>query len=288
MTVHDTPSRQRGQSLIETLVGLIVLAPLAVGIMLIGQYSHLDVQTELAAREAAWAAAEDPALARKSLPVVRAEQQALRAREFATPASALRSAAPAPGQLADSMLTTYAGGSLLRPNDITLAYSQTGAPSVADEALQLVGAVTRLLPDSGLPPNPNGLLTARVDARTEPLVGADGQAITLLGPWAANPLTFSAKTVLLADSWEAAGGGETLDGNNVTSSIGPRTVRQVISPLVPMDWFRPLNRVSRIVTRVLGLVPLVGAGLSGFQPGRTAPDVVPADKLVPYRPAGGG
>ena len=34
--------RQRGQSLVETLVGLLVLVPLAAGIMLIGQYSHIE------------------------------------------------------------------------------------------------------------------------------------------------------------------------------------------------------------------------------------------------------
>ena len=44
---------QRGQSLIEMAIACIVMVPMFVGVMLLGQYIHLHQQTQAAARAAA-------------------------------------------------------------------------------------------------------------------------------------------------------------------------------------------------------------------------------------------
>jgi hypothetical protein len=66
-----------------------------------------------------------------------------------------------------------------------------------------------------------------------------------------------------------------------------RSVRSVIRPLVPSDWAGSSfdGGFSKVID-FLGQIPIVDdmftAGWSHFHFGRTAPDVVPADKLVKY------
>lgn len=288
---------QRGQSMVETLIGLLTLAPLAAGIMLIGQYSHISMQTELAAREAAWAAADDPALARASLPPKAAESQALRTRTFALPGASIKTDSIVPNRFSDPVLYTFAGHGLLEPKHVTLTYSQTHARTLVDESVNLAGGVLNHLGHHfSLPPNANGLLTARVDARTDAVLGANGKVPPFLGSWAGTPIDYSAKTVLLADDWQAAGGGETLNGRSNGGAAGSRTVRRAIEPMVPSLWLpRSLRDMISVVAHVMGRIPLLNEvltpGFDGYEPGRTAPDVVPTDKLVPYDyrgPGGGG
>jgi hypothetical protein len=90
--------------------------------------------------------------------------------------------------------------------------------------------------------------------------------------------------VLLADAWNANGSGEKSDGS---SSNVPRSVRNAITPLVPTELLANSwnNGIGKLV-RLIGDLPLVKKILTpGFDDlaiGKTAPDVVPSDKLVKY------
>jgi len=169
--------RQRGQSLIEMAVALIVLVPLAAGIAVLGQYIHVKQQTQAAARQAAWAAAVDSSLIAKGLPDQNKQQEALRARIFGDPAAPLRSDARAPDALADTMLTTFAGNPLVKPGDLQLkVYSQEAAPSYLDQGIGAIGNLT-----GHLPPNDKGLITAEVATGTQQLTDRDGDPLAFSG-----------------------------------------------------------------------------------------------------------
>lgn len=277
--------QQRGQSLVEMAVVLIALVPMAAGVALLGQYMHIQQQAQSAAREAAWAATVDPALAQQALPDAHALEQTLRARQFADAGTPVRTGEAAPAQFADPLLTTFAGRELLKPAALTLTtYTQESSPSYLDRALSAVGKVAGKL--GRLPPNTQGLVTAEVHLRPEPILGTDGQPLAFLDPLDSAQLDFSARSVLLADTWDAAGAGEKANGKPVNASNN-RSVRSVIRPLVPTDWLgSTADDVINRVVHVLGEVPLVDQlftpGLNNFELGRTAPDVVPTDKLVRY------
>lgn len=273
--------RQQGQSLVETAVALMVLVPLVAGVMLLGQFMHIKLQVQNAAREAAWQATVDPALADAGLPSLAEEQNRLRQHQFSDPNKTLQSNTGLPSQFADSMLTSFAGEPLLKPDELTLAvYQQQPSPSYLDT---LIGMV----PSNSLPPNKKGLITAEVHARTEQIFNSDGKILSFVGDLANRHLDFSAKTVLLADAWDASGGGESLNGAEAGGAYHDRSVRAVISPMVPTEWAG--SGVSSMITdaaTLLAKIPLINDVLTPnfdhFEFGRAAPDVVPEDKLVSY------
>ncbi|GLQ96498.1 TadE/TadG family type IV pilus assembly protein [Dyella mobilis] len=282
------PALQRGQSLVEIIVAMLVLAPLAVGITLVGQYIHIQQTTQSAAREAAWAATVDPALLNQSLPNTSTEQDRLREHQFAQAQQAIKSSATVPTQYVDPMLTTFSGKTLLQTNDLSLSgYSQTSSPSLVDKAVSAIGNVVKTFGlSNSLPPNKQGLVTAQVTANAQQILDSAGNPVSFLGTTATERFAFSSKTVLLADSWDAGGGGETLDGNS-TNTL--RSVRSTVAPLVPSTWLGRFTGIVNGAVNILEHVPMLNQlmGLttpaSQFEMGRTAPDVVPTDKLVPYK-----
>ena len=279
---------QRGQSLVEMAVALIVLVPLAAGVMLLGQYIHIKQQTQAAAREAAWAATVDPALAKTQLPDQARVQAEMRSRQFADPKAAIRSDESAPSKFGDAMLTTFANQELLKTSGVSLTvYKQEAPPDYFNQGLNAIGKLTGSL--GKLPPNTQGLVTAEAHARPEQIVGTNGSPLKFLDPLDTMQLDFSARTVLLADAWSAAGGGEDKEGEAVYDPSG-RSVRSVIRPLVPSTWAgSDFDGGFNKVINFLGDIPIVKdvftAGWKHFHFGRTAPDVVPADKLVKYKNA---
>lgn len=280
--------RPRGQSLVEVVVAMLVLAPLSVGVMLMGQYIHLQQVTQLAAREAAWAATVDPALIGQRLPDTNALQVKLRSDQFAPANQAVRSNVKLPSQYADPMLTTFAGKTLLQTSDLSLTnYSQASSPSVIGKVVAPVGDVLKTFGlKNSLPPNKQGLVTAQVTATSQQVLNSVGRPVAFLGATATERFAFSAKTVLLADSWDAAGGGESLYGDAESGVNANRTVRATISPMVPSTWLGKFTGTVNGAVKVLEHVPFLSQiiGLtSPFELGRTAPDVVPVDKLVPYK-----
>jgi hypothetical protein len=280
--------RPYGQSLVEVVVAMLVLVPLSAGVMLLGQYIHLQQTTQLAAREAAWAATVDPALLSQSLPDAGNMQARLRADQFAAANQAIRSNVAVPSQYADPMLTTFAGKTLLQTADLSLvSYSQTSPPSIIGRAMDSIGVVLDTVGlKNSLPPNKQGLVTAQVTATSQQVLSGAGHPVAFLGATATERFAFSATTVLLADSWDSAGSGETRDGDAVSGASANRTVRATISPMVPSTWLGKFTGVVNGAVKVLEDVPFLSqmVGLtSQFELGRTAPDVVPTDKLVPYK-----
>lgn len=263
-------------------IALIVLVPMAAGVMLLGQYIHIKQQTQSAARAAAWEATVSPEVANRGMPDQAQVLKNLRARQFSDTKAGLTSTTNNPDVLGDPMLTTFANQELLKPSAVELTvYRQDKGPSVFDKALGLLEKAS-----DTLPPNPEGLVTAEVHAKPELIKGADGQGLAFLSPLDTEQLDFSAKTVLLADAWNAAGGGEDRDGNPIDGASN-RTVRKVVRPLVPTDWagdsiIGGLNDVMH----VLGDVPIINEVLTTnfdkLEVGKVAPDAVPADKLVKY------
>ena len=290
-TLVPQARRQHGQALVEAVVSLIVLVPLAAGITVLGQYLHIQQQTRAAARDAAWTAATAPRLRSNALPARDAMQTRLRARHFTELSERVRSDAPAPKVFGDPMLTTFAGRALLKPEALTLdVYRQDSEPGFLAAALDLLSSANPL----GDPrPNAEGLITAEVHVKPEKLLARDGDALRFLDPLDSMQLDFSAKTVLLADAWDAAGGGETRSGNDI-SGASKRTVRNVVETMSPAAALgnkdSPVDKILSGFTKflaVLDAIPVIGdlftAGLGDYKPGRTAPDVVPADRLVKYK-----
>jgi hypothetical protein len=287
--VNGGPHGQRGQSLVEMAIACIVLVPLAIGIVYIGQYIHLRQTTQMAAREAAWDAAVSPTVYKVAAPDVAGEQNRLRSRYFADPNAAIRSAAPVPGSFADTMLPDYAGHSLLTPDQLTISvYQNDKTPGVEGQIDSLLGKVTGELSNLGLspagefPPDPKGYITAQVDAkaaratRFDPLDGMD--------------LDFHSRTVLLADAWDADGAGEDAEGESSTKNllVPKRSVREAVTYLAPATaiFGGKLGGLVHTVGEVVDKIPILDdffPSTDEFAPGKTAPDVVPADKLATYK-----
>ena len=291
LTMNDGPRRQRGQSLVELCVACIVLVPLAIGVMYVGQYIHLNQTTQMAAREAAWDAAVSPNVYRLDSLDTSGEQTRLQARSFADPSIAVQTDASAPNKFTDTLLTDYAGNQILTPGQLTLAvYSNESIPGAEGAVAKTLGDVTKALsaigisPGGQFPPDPNGYITAQVNAKAA--------RATRFKPLDQMDLTFHSQTALLADAWDADGGGEsdTSDSSNDNSSTLPipkRSVRSAITYLAPSTaiFGGDLGKGITTVFNTIGSIPILDQffPMKGFNPGRTAPDVVPVDKLATYK-----
>lgn len=281
------PRSQRGQSLVEVAIACTVLVPLFLGVMLLGQYIHVRQQTQAAARAAAWDAAASPALASRvgGIPSTATEQDRMRALQFGAVDTKLTNLGT-PKRLDDPMLTTFAGRELLLARNVTLAtYKNDKSPALSEKILGPLGKATGAVGLGSFPPDDKGLITAEVHARPERLTYRNGRPVKLLDPLDSMDLDFHGRTVLLADAWNADGAGESSDGKARNDTL--RSVRHAIKPLTPSEWAGDSfdSGISDFID-VLGKIPVVDvlftAGWDEFRLGKTAPDVVPADKLVRY------
>lgn len=292
-----TKRGQQGQSLVEVCVACIALVPLAIGLVYMGQYIHVKQTVQQAAREAAWDAAVSPSIYRKDSPDLAMEQTRLRARYFGDASKAIGPAANVPGAFTDAMLGDYSGRQLLDPGNLSIAiYSNEKAPgpegAVEGVIGQITGALSSAFSSLGLnkhgaafPPDSEGYITASVSAKTNKANNFD--------PLDKLDLDFHSQTVLLADAWDADGGGE----NNSTGEfdaggapIPDRTVRSQITYLTPGTavFGGSVGSLLNKVVSFVGSIPVLDDLFPGFkdhglQLGRTAPDVVPYDKLKPYK-----
>lgn len=281
---------QRGQSLVEMCIACIALLPLAIGLVYVGQYIHIRQVVQQAARNAAWDAAVAPS-AYQSSPTLDAgsEVTSLRVRYFGAVNTVIDSTPSAPTAFADPFLTDYAGHALLDPDHLTLAhYSDTTSPGpegVITSAIAGATSIITKLPfvDGGVfPPDSKGYVTARVDAATHP--AANFPPFDSLSP------NLHAQAVLLADAWNADGAGES-DGpgsHSDTSNAAPipsRTVRRSLPPSAALLG-GSIGAVISSISSTIGSVPILDEffPVKGLDIGRAAPDVVPYDKLQPYKP----
>jgi hypothetical protein len=285
--IHRTrgPRIQRGQSLVEMAIACLVVVPMFIGVMLLGQYTHLRQQTLAAARAAAWDAAVSPSIVSNigGLPSQGVAQDRMRALQFGAPGATLRNIT-APKRLQDPMLTTFAGRDLVLSDNVTLGtYTNSASPGGLEKALDPLKTLSTFV-GSAFPPDNSGLITSEVHVKPEHLTDSSGKALTFLDPLDTMDLDFYGRTVLLADAWNANGSGEDNSGNATNVY---RSVRTTIKPLTPSDWIGSSwdEGISSVV-HILGEIPLIDdlitPGFDHFELGKTAPDAVPSDKLVRY------
>lgn len=281
------PRTQRGQSLVEVAIACAVLVPMFLGVMLLGQYIHVRQQTQAAARAAAWDAATSPRLVGKvgGMPSSETAQDRMRVLQFGAVDAKLTRLDP-PKRLADPMLTTFAGRDLILAKNVTLStYRNETSPALSEKILGPLGKATGAVGLGNFPPDDKGFITAEVHAKPERLKYRDGKAAKLLDPLDSMDLDFHGRTVLLADTWNADGAGESADGKARNDTL--RSVRHAIKPLTPSEWAGDSfdGGISDFID-ILGKIPIVDvlftAGWDQFRLGKTGADVVPADKLVRY------
>lgn len=278
---------QRGQSLVETAIACMVLVPMFFGVMLLGQYMHLRQQTQAAARSAAWDATVSQTLVNGTgnLPSASIEQDRIRALQFGKVDTSLRNVT-APTTLQDPMLTTFAGRNLVLARQVNLStYTNEKSPAVSETFLGPISKITGAVGLGSFPPDEDGLVTAQVHVQPEHITTTSGSAATFMDPLDKLDLDFYGRTVVLADAWNADGSGENSDGS--AGSTLPRTVRSAIKPLTPADWAGKtfdggINGFVHLLGDIPGIDDLITPGFDKLEIGKTAPDVIPSDKLVRY------
>ena len=284
--ISTSRNRQLGQSLVEMAIACLVLVPMFLLVSLLGQYIHVRQQVQASARVAAWDAAAAPQITAHTggLPAQAHEQDRMRIHQFGTVDTKLVSQPTSPEKLTDPMLTTFAGRDLVLARSVTLdVYKSDSSPAPLSSVLDKIGSLASGIGLDGMPPNKRGLITAEVSAKPEHIKARDGSEIKAVGPLGSLDLTFHGRTVLLADAWDARGPGEDARGHGKNDIV--RTVRHTIKPLAPFTAI-PDSWSARFETfmNVISNIPLMGTmfGMKNFVIGKTAPDVVPADKLVRY------
>jgi hypothetical protein len=267
-------------------IACIALVPLFIGVMFLGQYIHLRQQTQAAARTAAWDATVSPDIVNKTgaLPSAAAEQDRMRVLQFGKPEQTL-SNLTAPTELQDPMLTTFAGRNLVLTRNVSLGtYTNSQSPGALATALRPVGNVTKAVGLGSFPPDGSGLVASEVHVKPEHLTDSSDRPLKFLDPLDTMDLDFSGRTVLLADAWNANGAGEDNDGKG-TNVL--RSVRSTIRPLVLTDvigdnWDDGISNAVHVLGELPLMDQLITPGFKNMTLGKTAPDVVPSDKLVRY------
>lgn len=280
--------RQRGQSLVEVAIACVVMVPLFAGVLLLGQYMHVRQATQASARAAAWdATVSNELMTPGGLPPQATAQSRMQALQFGK-AETKVAGVKAPKHLNDPMLTTFAGRDLVLANKVVLkTYSNTKSPALDETILGSIGKATSAIGLGSFPPDNNGLITAEVHVTPEHLKGSDGRSLKFLDPLDSMDLDFHGRTVLLADAWNAQGSGEDKVGHG--SNDVPRSVRAAIRPLVFSEMLGDkFDNMLGSVIGIFGSIPglndiwMVHMKSDQFVIGKTAPDVVPADRLTQY------
>ncbi|NID13988.1 TadE/TadG family type IV pilus assembly protein [Luteibacter yeojuensis] len=277
-------SHQRGQSLTEMAIACIVIVPMFLLVSLLGKYMHVRQEAQASARTAAWDASVSPKIVESNggLPAIATEEARMRLHHHGDGSETLRTGEGTPSKLKDPMLQTFAGRDLvLAPSVKLTAYTNTESPAPATKLIDKLGSIGGAIGLDGIPPDRRGYITAEVNTRTERIRGKDGQALDFLDPLDRLDLDFHGKTVLLADTWDARGPGENADGEGENDVA--RTVRHTVKPLSPVSAL-PDGLLEGIhdATNIIDKIPLIGTffGINDWVPGKTAPDIVPSDRLV--------
>ncbi|RDI98531.1 pilus assembly protein [Dyella solisilvae] len=261
----------------EFVISCVVLVPLLVLVSLLAKYIHVKHQAMAASRMAAWEATvgQDYALPGKA-----AQEVLIRTRVFGDARDVMSSKPPtSPKTLADAMLTTHAGKELIKSEGATLGvYSSTTSPGLLEEALKFLRPLFSLTGGS-FPPNANGWITAEATMATEKITTTSDTPATLAAPFDTTPFAVTARTVLLADAWNASGPGEGSNGRPL-SGAGQRSVRQQVRALVPSAWLGD-STFGKLTENIPSWLPFIGE-IHNLQIGRMSVDVVPSDKLQNY------
>lgn len=277
------PRLQRGQALAEMAVLAAVLVPIFLLIPMLGKYTYLKYRTHQAARAAAWAATVTPDYEWSKLKGSRALQEKLaidRGFEGAdAPIRTSASSVPIGSRLGDPLMNTFSGRELVERKGIELRPYRNESPGAITKLLDKFGTMIEKMPGE-FPPNKAGLVTAELVVRPENLKTAGGQPARYLAPFDNIDLEIRSKHVLLADAWNAAGNGLEVGGN--PSANRDRSVYRQVESIALLAMLDPVADLIDDMG-MLEKVPLAGVPFR-IRPGYMQPDIVPADKLKPYKP----
>lgn len=270
--------RQRGQALAEMAIVAAVVVPLFVLVPTLAKYFHIKQVTQQAARSAAWEATvvRDYEWNRLN----RAEQRRLQLdRHFGLAVDPIRtqpSTAADGDDVRSELMNSFSNRALLKRSDVTLQPYRNESGGAVMRVIDSFGRMLELMPGE-FPPNSNGLVTSELVVRPQNLKTSDGRAATFLAPFDTINLEMRANHTVLADAWNAAGGGT--EGH--ASSSRARSVERQVESLVPLSSFEGVGEVLDDLG-FLELLPVVGV-VGRFRPGYIQPNIVPKDKLQPYR-----
>ncbi|MBB1061988.1 TadE/TadG family type IV pilus assembly protein [Marilutibacter spongiae] len=280
------PRLQRGQALAELAILAVLLVPLFLLIPMLGKYAHTRQVAQQAARAAVWEATVvdgyDWNGTLKNTAWRNKQRQLLIDRHFAMGDTRIASQA---AQAQDTaavdapMMGTFSGKPLLTRGDFVLAPYTNGSAGAISKLLEGPGSLLEKLPGE-FPPNKHGLVTAKVEVRPRNLETRQGTAATFLKPFDAIDLVMTSEQALLADTWGASGNGHLDAGSAFRNN---RRVRDQVRTLVPSAYLG--DSIGEVLEKLepMEKVPLIGVPFR-IRPGYIEPDIVPRDRLKPYRP----
>ncbi|MGE0581800.1 MAG: hypothetical protein AB7P31_06695 [Steroidobacteraceae bacterium] len=242
----------RGQALAEMLVVLLGLIPLWLALMTLAGVQDLAVTTQAAARYAAFDRALTPEAAATTAERVR--RYVFDGSPGPVAAATRASAWMAyPGLWVDPVSRAHW---LETPARVSIATGGSRLPGFAstasDAALALVAPAAPLAP---------GHFDLRSSGPAQAAVRTPLEGVSL--PFLAQPFVLSARVSVLGQAW---------------SADGPRHVAARVRGLAPLRVLTPVTALLRPFTPALALFE---PRLREFCPGTIAPDIVPADRLVP-------
>lgn len=245
---------QRGQAAAEMVVAAAFLLPLFLSVVYVARYVDIKQSTVQASRYVAWERALDPNSKRQDSDLA----NEVRTRFFASGnrmsgeinSTNFVAATPASNEY-NALWSDQSGNRLLKSfTDVTVVTRDNAVPGKIGQIVN--GVETKAF---GL--NGKGFISADVEASLQNVAGFD--------PLAAINLRIGASTSILGDTWGANG------ANQVTTRI---------RKTVPASYLgSALDAVSWILTPF-------ESSFSDFHFGCIAPDVVPKDRLSPYRATG--
>ncbi|MFC3815967.1 TadE/TadG family type IV pilus assembly protein [Lysobacter sp. GCM10012299] len=278
MTRCGPPGNQHGQALTEMVVLAAVLLPLLLLVSTLAKYMHLKQRLQQASRSVAWEATVVRDHEWNRLDAAGQRQRVLD-RHLGSALAPIQTQLPNSSESArveGAMFNTFSGRPLLERRDVdVLRYRNEPAAALAS-IIEASGRLVEKLPGE-FPPNRNGLITAKVVFRPRNLRNSTGEPARFLEPLDAIDLQLSSQHALLADTWSAAGNG--LQGQ--PSHGRRRSVDSQVRTLVPSSNLRPISQVLDRL-RFLEILPIIGVP-ARLRPGYIQPDIVPIDRLEPYR-----
>ncbi|MGE0436691.1 MAG: hypothetical protein AB7G76_05655 [Steroidobacteraceae bacterium] len=238
----------------EMLVVLVALVPLWLGLLAFAGLQDVATTTQAAARYAAFDAALSPESAGTLASRVRRHVY-----DTSRGAVAAVDAAPRdtwvryPGLWVDPASNRRW---LAAPSSVSIAIAAEPLGGLAGGASRV--ALAAVAPAAPLAP---GRFDLRPSGLSQAIVRSEAAMVSL--PFLPRPLRFEARVGVLGDAWAAD------DSRQAASRVGGAAPLRVLVP------------VTAVIAPLTPLLGLLEPTLREFCPGVIAPDVVPADRLVP-------
>lgn len=266
---------QRGQALTEMAIVAVVVVPLLLLVSTMAKYFHIKQTAQQAVRSAAWEATVVQDYEWDRLDHA-AQRQLQLDRHFGLATDPIRTQVSGAAETEDvrsPMMNSFSDRALLKREDVVLEPYRTESPGRVEE---ITNGLFGLLPGGDFPPSENGLVTSEMVVSPRNLETRDGRPASFLDPFDNLDLDMRMQHTLLADAWNAAGGG----AKGHMSHSRRRSVHQQVESLVMSS---SLSEIGELLDDLsfLEILPVLGV-VTRADPGLIQPDIVPKDKLEPY------